>query len=433
LRTGAWYGDNLVELEIPENWNVTVLWPKTPSPLTENQIDEALDKPVGQESIKSLCKEKKRPLIIVDDLNRPTPTEAIIKRLLTYFQNAGILLENVSILMATGTHGKPVAGAIAKKVGVKAGSSCRLLVHDCFKGNLKIGKTSFGTPVYVNRTVYESDFVVGVGGIYPNYTAGFGGGTKLALGVLGVQSIFDLHHRHRSVGWGSLGVESDFRKDLNEIARMIGLNTAISLQVNADREIVRIDCGDTEIYYPEALSFCNQAFGTPFFPDADVVISNAYPNDLSLTFARMKGFFPLMNCCSTASRVAIASCSEGVGLHNLFPFFRAPRFHRVKQLVRLIRAHGFLGVSVRAIRYLRAKTLAFSDAGSSGKGNASKNPVLLYRPGKNLVDLSVDTLGIVQKSDWSEVLRAIQEEQGIQKQLKVVVYPCAFLQFPNKE
>jgi nickel-dependent lactate racemase len=168
---------------------------------------------------------------------------------LRYFQDADIPLKNVSLLMATGTHDKPDTDAMAKKVGNKAAQSCRLLIHDCFKDTKKVGETSFGTPVHVNP-ISESDFVVGIGGLYPNYTAGFGGGTKLALGVLGLQSIFDLHHRHRSAGWGCVEVDTSLRKDLNEIASMIGLRTVVSLQINANREIIRVDCGDPQIYYP---------------------------------------------------------------------------------------------------------------------------------------------------------------------------------------
>ena len=41
-----------------------------------------------------------------------------------------------------------------------------------------------------------ADWIVGIGGIYPNNTAGFGGGSKLALGVLSRESIKHLHGKH---------------------------------------------------------------------------------------------------------------------------------------------------------------------------------------------------------------------------------------------
>src|SRR4029077_5228670 len=67
----------------------------------------------------------------------------------------------------------------------------------------------------------------------------------------------------------------------------------------------------------------------------DVVIANAYPMDVSLTFARSKGLAPLAHSGSQASRVLIAACPEGLGLHRIFPYLNGPRFeaqiHRLRR------------------------------------------------------------------------------------------------------
>ncbi|MFQ5772089.1 MAG: hypothetical protein ACE5HX_16250 [bacterium] len=182
----------------------------------------------------------------------------------------------------------------------------------------------------------ESDLVIGIGGIYSNHTAGFGGGSQLALGVLGIRSIYRLHYHHDMVRWGSDKIKNNFRRDLDEIASMIRMNTVISLLINADRDIIQMDCGDHRMFFHEAVNFYRKTFTAPLPNDADVIISNIYPNDLSLTFARMKGFVPL-NCCKfSASRIAIASCSEGLGLHNIFPFVNIPRFHQPRHIMRRI-------------------------------------------------------------------------------------------------
>jgi len=53
--------------------------------------------------------------------------------------------------------------------------------------------------VLVDREVLAGDPMIGVGGVYPQHSTGFGGGTKLALGVLGKRSIVALHYGHLSM------------------------------------------------------------------------------------------------------------------------------------------------------------------------------------------------------------------------------------------
>ena len=86
---------------------------------------------------------------------------------------------------------------------------------------------------------------MGIGGVYPNYTAGFGGGSKLVLGVLGYRSIKDLHFRHRGMGWGRHEEGDPLRTDLNEIVVTAqkrsekAQNVPISLTVLARRKCSR--------------------------------------------------------------------------------------------------------------------------------------------------------------------------------------------------
>ena len=143
-----------------------------------------------------------RPLIIVDDLNRPTPAAQVLPLLVRQFTEAGIPKENVTIMVGPGTHAPPTPEAVVKKVGADLVRDCRVRSHNSREPVVMAGRTSFGTPVLVPKEVLASDFVVGVGGVYPNYSAGFGGGAKAALGILGFRSIAALHSRHGSIGWG---------------------------------------------------------------------------------------------------------------------------------------------------------------------------------------------------------------------------------------
>src|SRR6516165_9605959 len=130
VRTGGWYGDRKLALDFPEDWELAVFWPLTPPPLSAREIATALEQPVAQQRIRELCRGKRRPLVIVDDLVRPTPASCVMPLLLREFQDAGIHLSDVTVMVGTGTHAGPTLEDVEKKIGPQAAEACYLLVHD---------------------------------------------------------------------------------------------------------------------------------------------------------------------------------------------------------------------------------------------------------------------------------------------------------------
>jgi nickel-dependent lactate racemase len=104
LRTAVWYGDAVLALPLSEHWNLIVFRPTTPPPLADAEIERRLAAPCGLPPLREILRAKppQKPLIIVDDPNRPTPASRIIPFLLREFQNAGVRSGGVRILVATG-------------------------------------------------------------------------------------------------------------------------------------------------------------------------------------------------------------------------------------------------------------------------------------------------------------------------------------------
>lgn len=423
LRTGGWYGDRKLALDFPDHWEMAVFWPHTPLPLSARQIATALEQPVGQQRIRELCRGKKRPLVIVDDLVRPTPASCVMPLLLRGFQDAGIHLSDVTVMVGTGTHAGPTREEVEKKIGSQAAEACRLFVHDHQGDAVKVGCTSFGTPVLVDKAVTRSDFLVGIGGVYPNYSGGFGGGSKLALGVLGTRSIEHLHYKHEHPGWGISGIGTNFRKDLDEIAEAIGLTTMITIHVDANREPVRVVCGDSRVYYAEAEAISRRYYRSPMPGGADVVIANAYPTDATLQFAHMKGTTPLHRAAPNASRILLASCRGGVGNHGLFPLLHPPAKYR--NLLRRISTRSF-GENVKfAFRKLQGGVQA-RRPGTAVRPN--RHPIWLYQTDPESQDLP-PVPGLNVSRSWDQILENIAREQRDRRYLKIAIYPCAAMQF----
>lgn len=434
VRTAAWYAERSVTLRFPAQWDVIEHWPPTLPPLGEEQIRASIGQPIGQAPIHERCRGKKRPVVVVDDLNRPTPAWRVMPHVLEELRRGGIDPAAITIVMATGTHGAPRPGAFEKKVGRQAAAACRLEAHDAGRGGARLGTTTYGTPVLANRTVAESDFVLGIGGIYPNHTAGFGGGAKLALGVLAKSSIARLHYRHGSAGWGTVDGPNHFRRDLEAIAQLIGLHTMISLHVDHRGEIVRLACGDHLRYFPEEVRFARETFGVPPPGEADVLVANAYPNDLSLTFARMKGTSVFSHGRPEASRIVVAALTEGGGYHGLFPVVDVPRFFNQMDLIREIAVMKPGEIARKAARAIWRRTVGrfrYRAARPGGTPPASYRPMWLYCTTESTPRLPV-ARGVNVLASWEEVLAAVQAEQGQGRKLRVALYPCAPLQWIDR-
>jgi nickel-dependent lactate racemase len=426
LRTGIWYGDRPVRLSFPDSWDIITHWPHTPLPLRNEDILRTINAPIGQPPLYEAAKSKKRPLIIVDDLARPTPVYRIMPFLLRQFEIAGISCENIRILVATGTHGHQNRDALTNKIGNETLERCRVIVHNDKEAIKFIGKTSFRTPVYVNKEVLDSDFVIGVGGVYPQHTVGFGGGSKLALGVLGRRSIMHLHYCHASVG-GTYNIDNDFRRDVSEIARMIRLNTMFTLHIDAHLEMVNLMCGDHFMYYSQAARFSREQYAAPSPDDADVVISNGYPFDTSFTFMR-KAYKPLDVAPRQSTKVIIASNHEGIGTHGLFQHMKPPRFMKYRLLYRQLamkEPKEILSKILKRVTFKKQPKISTLKQNYALPKNTEH--LWVYSPDNSSVSTS-SVEGITVVSRWDDILEAVEREQLPKEKIKVRIYPCAALQ-----
>jgi nickel-dependent lactate racemase len=419
MRTGAWYDERSWDLAVPEDWRVTVHWPRTPPPLDDDQVAEAIAAPIGQPSLAEAARGARRPVVLVDDLTRPTPANRVLPFLLDEFRSAGIRASDVTILMGTGTHASTGLDAIRRKVGAEVAEACRLAVHDDRGDLARVGRTSFGTAIQVNPLIAESDFVCGIGGVYPQHAVGFGGGSKLVLGALGRQTIAALHYRHRSMD-GRYDVENDFRRELDEMAGAVGLDFLVTTHVDAGRNLVRLVCGDWRAFYPDEVAFARQAYAAPAPCDADVVISNSYPIDVSLTFMRSKGIIPLLQATPGASRILLSACAEGVGRHGLFPLerTRSERVHHVARTLWYKRRE----VPAKVARRVKSKVEA---RGAEAAGRRRPAPIRLVLSAQQ--GLPAVASGFTVSRSWSQAVDEVRAEQPA-GDLDVVVYPCAPLQ-----
>jgi len=252
----------------------------------KERICHALHNPQGIKSLYNLVSCKAKVTIIIDDITRPTPQKLILPIVLQELKKSGVEDKNINIIIALGTHRYLTRKEMKERVGLEIFKRVDVKNSEWKDiGNfVDLGKTKNGTPIKVNREVYNSDFVIGIGSISPHVHAGWSGGAKIIQpGVCGWETTGATHllaPRSPELFKIAGNVNNSFRKEIEEIGKKIGLNFIINTIVNPEGKIYDVVAGDPIIAHREGVKRARGFFVVPIKELADIVIVSAYPGEI---------------------------------------------------------------------------------------------------------------------------------------------------------
>jgi lactate racemase len=308
-KTGSWSGERTLRLSFPENWTVKHIKGASLTSAGSNEIRSALDNPVSGEPLSRLLQNKRSVAIVVDDPTRPTPVFDILGYILHEARLAGIPERNVTIIVALGTHVLKDTSLIRAKLKSILDTEIRLVLPNCcnFRDYVFMGRSKLNIPVFAHRDYATADVKIAISGIYPHGQAGFSGGAKILIGVLHLSTLSLFHQKMPSFGAGN--IETPFRHELESFADLVGVDYSVNVVLNHEKQVHRLWCGDFKSSFREAADYAKERFRVQAEPDGDVVISNAYPLDTSLSVMG-KSFWPFKHADKTAKCILMASPSN---------------------------------------------------------------------------------------------------------------------------
>jgi Uncharacterized conserved protein len=236
-------------------------------------------------------------VILVDDWTRPTPAYKVIKFVLKELKEAEVREDNISFIVARGTHRKPTKTELEDKLGKDIVKKYSVSVHDCDRDLVfLVYKSSRGTPVWVNRKLVEADVKISIGTVIPHPLAGYGGGAKIILpGVSGRETI---NYNHSLVYDARVRVGAvdgnPIREDMEEVAEKVGLNFSVNLILDERRRIVKAFCGDFVEAHRECVREYEKIYGVSVDEQADILVLGSCPRDATFGHANLLTIF-----CST--------------------------------------------------------------------------------------------------------------------------------------
>jgi nickel-dependent lactate racemase len=292
--------------------------------LTDAEIAERFDAPIGTPNVRSLARNRGRAVIVVEDITRPTPVDRLLPHLLAELEAGGISREQICILIGSASH-RPITRVDAvKKLGRDVVEVVEVRNHHPYENLVALGTSQRGTPILVNRDFMDADLKIAIGTVVPHEDAGFGGGAKVVgIGLAGVETLAVIHGRTVAEGPVGLGrLEGNFcRGDMEDIALRAGLEITINVVINSDRDIAGVFVGHPIEAYREAVAFARTVYATELPRGVDVGIFNAYPKDTEL----MLGFNALNPGYGIGEQliqpngtvVVTMAASEGYGYHSI--------------------------------------------------------------------------------------------------------------------
>jgi nickel-dependent lactate racemase len=285
------YSGDKIHFSVPSEWKVLSSRDCTKAPVVEDvglEIERALDHSIGMPALEEYARPGMRVTVLFDDMQRATPAHLAIPAILNRLNKAGVGDERVSAVCARGTHPKPTDEQIEKKVGkeVIGRLGGRISIHDAQSSeNVFVGRSSRGTAVSINKTVAESDIVIGIGTCIPHPYSGYGGGCKIFLpGVCAYDTISTHHYnwlRNKDSKLNKLEGNPWYEETV-EIARLGGLTYKLDFLLNETNQVIGAFFGDPVEAHRKGAGHATSLYLVDLPKHADVVITSASPLEIGV-------------------------------------------------------------------------------------------------------------------------------------------------------
>jgi nickel-dependent lactate racemase len=183
------------------------------------------------------------------------------------------------------------------------------------------GVTRLGTPIRVNRVIFEHDIVIGTGIIEPSYLCGWSGGRKLLMPGLAYHESIDNNHfylTHPDTRIGRLH-GNPLSDDAREFATGLPLHFILYAVSGPDDEVVRVVAGHKFEAHEKGCEIARGIYRIRK-KQAQIVISSpgGFPYDCNLVQGK-KAIIPAIDAVTRNGVVILcAECSGGLGAEPTF-------------------------------------------------------------------------------------------------------------------
>lgn len=315
------YGDGALTATLPGKARLQVVRPnEVPKKDELLLLKEALSNPVSCEPLSEFLGDREEFLVVVNDATRQTPTSKALEGMGDFMRN-----RKPEFLVATGSHRAPTLAEIKSILGrLYSQFSDRIQCHDARESETeKLGITSRGTPVRLNRKLFDFERAVLINSVEPHYFAGYTGGRKSILpGVASFETIEANHRFALEPSARTLSLQGNpVHEDMVEAVEHLDVDKLFSINLVLDRQrrVYFASAGNINESFLEATRHSRDIYAIAIDRFADITITaTPPPSDINLyqsqkaldnaKFATRKG----------GTIIFVTECREGIGRREFF-------------------------------------------------------------------------------------------------------------------
>lgn len=303
-------------------------------PLTDKELGERLDTAIDSKRLEEIVDPGETVLFVVPDATRQTACGQIINLLVRRLIANGTTPFEMSVIFSTGIH-RPVTEPEKRDI-LTPFIAQRIKTLDHGPRDLmqivRMGETSGGIPVELNRALTEFDHVILIGGVTFHYFAGFTGGRKLICpGLASLKTIsathklaFDCETKARREGVGTALLEGNaVHEAFVDAAVKVKTSFSVNAIVNDTGEAADLYCGDWITSHREACAAYAAGHTIKIDEKRDLVIVSCggFPHDINMIQAHKALQAASHACNEGGTLVLLAECSDGLGRNDFLDWF----------------------------------------------------------------------------------------------------------------
>ena len=324
------YGKSTIQFEVPDKFEFEIIKPIRKQSISEtgsfdNIINDALSNPIENFALKEV-RPKDKIAIAINDKTRPVPLNKILPHLLGYLSSLGAKNDQITIIVAVGTHTPMPDDEFNYLVNEDIINNYHIITHNCDDNNNLIfkGYTSRNTPVFINKTFINSDIKIVVGHIEPHHFMGYSGGIKSAAIGLSGRSTINKNHEMLLDTNCSVGqyYNNPMRMDIEEIGDLIGVDCALNVILDENKNIIFALFGKPRDVMRKGIQLSDSTCRVKVQKKCDLVITSpgGYPKDINLYQSQKAISHASIMTRDNGYILLVAECIEGSG-SSLFEKF----------------------------------------------------------------------------------------------------------------